>query len=128
MDWTCEPVDRSGSSQYLHVIRADNDPKRSKRPKGGYSDKTPHHTFNKMDVRDLELAIFEHLSDGVPRTFNRICVELWDKNANTLLLTKADKALWGLVEGAVLEHTIEVPVLFRVRKQSPVAQCEEYEN
>lgn len=70
-----------------------------------------------MTSEELQTAIVDHLWDEVPRTFNRICVELWDKNASTLFSTKADKALWALVEEGVIEHTLEQPVYFRLREQ-----------
>jgi len=117
MEWTCQPVGKDGVAQYLHLVWGEGDPERKPRPKGGQKDRTPHHTFNKMSDEDLQTAIVEHLRDDIPRTFNRICVELWDKNASILFKTKADQALWDLVEEGILEHTFEVPVLFRLREE-----------
>lgn len=112
--WIREPVDRSGAAAYTHLIRDPDDPTRSSRPsQGGYEDKTPHRSLDEIDPETLEHMILDLLSDGEPRTFNRIAVELWDLTADIAFGTAADEALWRLV-GTATEHTNEAPVLFRL--------------
>ena len=107
-------VDRSGIAQYLHIIRAGDDPERSPRPLGGRKDRAPHRTLAETPISTCEAQILGLLGDGVPRTFNRIGVELLDHTADTLMGSPYDDALWNLVDRAELEHTLDTPILFRV--------------
>jgi hypothetical protein len=114
-EWTCHPVDRSGSAAYLHLVRGRDDPERSPRPAGGYVDRSPHLKLRKTDAADWRAQIVAQLTDGVPRTFNRIGVELLDKTADVLFGSPVEDALWSLVADGLLEHTLKAPVLFRLR-------------
>jgi hypothetical protein len=106
--------DRSGIYAYTALIRADDDPERKPRPVGGQADKTPHHTIAKRLIPDIKDEIMAHMADGVWRTMNRIGVELWDKTADILFQTNAERAIWQLVEEGKLAFTMQAPVLFRV--------------
>lgn len=108
------PIDRGGMPQYLHIIRAGDDPERSPRPPGGREDRAPHRTLAETPIATCEAEILALLADGVPRTFNRIGVELLDHTADTLLGSPYDEALWNLVDRAELEHTLDTPILFRL--------------
>lgn len=116
--WTrCRPnYDAHPMAKYTIMIRGPDDPERMPReahPNGRQPDMAPHRTIAKMDILRLKRIILNHLSDGEPRTFNRIGVELWDKTADLLGGTKIETALWDLcVEGSVA-FTDHAPILFR---------------
>ena len=107
-------IDRSGINRYIHIIRGPHDPERSPRPKGGRKDRAPHRTFAKMSVDRATDLIVSLLNDRRPRTFNAMTVELFDLNADTLIGSPVDRALWRLVKASRLEHTMTAPVLFRL--------------
>lgn len=107
------PVDRSGTAVYTHLIKSRTDPERSPRPKGGRADKQPHLTLRRRAGEDWGGRILELLADNVPRTFNRMGIELLDQEASQLLHGPLDLALWDLVARGKLELTMEAPILFR---------------
>jgi hypothetical protein len=115
-EWTIGPVDRSGVYAYLHLIRSADDPQRRPRPPGGQKDRQPHLTIDKTSPATWAARLQELLGDGMPRTFNRIGVELLDKTADVIFGTSLDDALWALVDQGVIEHTWVAPVLFRLRQ------------
>lgn len=100
--------ERAGMATYVHIIRADDDPERG--PRNGQ-------TLRWRRIADHSPAawrdrIVQHLSDGIPRTFNRIMVELADFTADVAAGTNADRGLWLGVEQKRLALTLEAPVLF----------------
>jgi hypothetical protein len=107
---------------YTVIMRAEDDPERTPRPKkgGGRKDKTPHNTVKKMDAGQIRIALLQHMQDGKPRTFHRIGVELWDMSSATLFQSKVETELWQLVVEGELEFTMEAPVLFRRRERRSV--------
>lgn len=76
----------------------------------------PHNTIRKWKLDDIEDAVMGLLSDGKPRTFNAIGVELWDKTADILSESPVEEAVWQLVEKQHLEFTLRAPVLFKMTK------------
>lgn len=121
--WTCAPVDRRGPSAYVHLIRAPGDPERRARAKSlggpGNNDKASEGHWSKLPpAEECAEAITALLADDVPRTFNRIAVELWDKTADVAFGQGPDHGLWLLVERGDVEHTLTAPVLFRRRRCS----------
>lgn len=121
-EWSCDPVDRSGAAKYVIIMRAPGDPERQdKAPSlGGTTSGTEKiealRQLRKASVESWRERILEHLADDVPRTFNRICVELVDKTADHMSRSNAEAALWQLVEDEKLvEHTMKAPILFRRR-------------
>jgi len=108
-------ADRSGAAKYLHLVRAPGDPERRPRPKGGVADRAPHRTLGRTSSARWEPVLLEALADGTPRTFNRLGVELFDLTADVIAGTSVDRALWGLVTRGLVEHTMELPILFRRR-------------
>jgi len=117
-EWTHDPVDQEGLAAFTHLIRAPDDPDRSPRPHGGRADKTPHQTLRRGG-RETFMAwrseIVATLGDGTPRTFHRLCVEIADLGADIGFQETPDFALWSLVDQGILEHTLEAPILFRLR-------------
>ena len=107
-------VDHSDIAVYLHLIRGQGDPERSPRPIGGRLDRAPHRTLEEVPVEKCRDDIMGLLADGRPRTFNAIGVELLDHTADTLFRSPYDQALWQLVEREAIEHTLDVPILFRI--------------
>lgn len=117
-EWHSEPVDRSGTGAFVHLIRSNNDAERTPRPKGGYKDKAPHLTMRRKGpaaITEWREAICAKLADGKPRTFNSLCVEIGDLTADVAFGEAPDLALWDLVCDGELEHTIEAPILFRLK-------------
>jgi len=108
-------IDRSGAAAaYVHLIRGADDPERAPRTRGPDRDAAPHLTLKRTTTIDQWRArILAHMADRVPRTFNRIGVELCGLTADVLFSTPADPALWALVEAGDLELTMEAPILFR---------------
>lgn len=113
-------MDRAGAARYVHLIRAPSDPARSPRPgfASGRDQNDEWRAIAKLPISRVKRAILHLLKDAVPRTFNRICVELWDKTADVLFETAPDAALWELVSEGELEHTLRAPILFRVAPRS----------
>lgn len=109
------PVDRTGMAAFAALVRAQGDPERSPRPDkvGGRDDKRPHLTIKKTSLATWRERIVEHLTDGVARTMNRLSVEMIDQTADTVFRSPFEAALWGLVGDGLVEHTMEIPVLFR---------------
>jgi hypothetical protein len=107
-------VARDGMAQYVHLIRAANDPERSPRPVGGREDRAPHLTLAEVSVEVCREQLLTLLGDGRARTFNAMGVELLDHTADTLFGSPYDAALWQLVSDDLLEHTLEAPILFRL--------------
>ena len=65
-------------------------------------------------TEDHGARILALLADGVPRTFNRIGVELYDQEALDSRRPRSPRS-WRLVAEKQVEHTIEAPILFRRR-------------
>jgi PAS domain-containing protein len=107
-------VDRTGAARYVHLIRAPDDPERSPRPVGGRQDRAPHLTLAKASPASCVELLLCLLADGIPRTFNRMAVELFDHTADIVFGSPLDEALWHLVDDERLEHTLTAPVLFRI--------------
>lgn len=111
-DWHSGPLDRAGVCRYVHLIRSPDDPERSSR-----AARKGQETAWKKKVADVEgwkLQILELLSDGRPRTFNAITVEIADITADVAFEKGPDTALWELVADHQIEHTDAAPILFRL--------------
>lgn len=116
--WHNEPVDRSGTMAFVHLIRSPDDAERTPRPKGGRKDRAPHLMMRRKSpaaIDEWTEAIRAKLSDGKPRTFNSLCVEIGDLTADVAFQEAPDIALWALVCDGELEHTVEAPILFRLK-------------
>lgn len=121
-------VSRQGMDSFLHVIRAPGDPERGKRARslGGEGNNLEHLPRHWSQVRKIPVAsarehILGLLADGKARTFNAIGVELYDKTADVLFGFSVDDALWSLVADELLEHTLDVPIRFRLRGREDAA-------
>lgn len=107
---------RSGLECFVHIIRGPDDPKRlTREQRKGMS------LAWVADLKDCNKPkwieeIVALLSDGVERTFNRICLEVSGGNytADVCLEKSPDNALWELVAQGDIEHTMAAPVLFRL--------------
>ena len=109
-------ADRSGIARYTVLIRAPDDPERM------HEEKDYVALWRRRLIKDTAETWFfrigDHLLDGVARTMNRIGVELLDKTADNLFETPFEEGLWQLVEERHVEHTMDAPVLFRMRPES----------
>jgi len=74
-------------------------------------------------VSDCAADLRQLLADSESRTFNRITVELYDVTADVVAFEAPDQALWLLVAGGEVEHTIEAPIKFRQREGAPRARA-----
>ena len=104
---------REGMAQYTHMIRAPGDPERSERTERagpGDTRRVCNH-FHRMNVQHAKTAILAHVADGLPRTFNRIVVELWDLTAD-MAGDRIEQALFDLVAEHKLQHTLVAPILW----------------
>jgi hypothetical protein len=102
----------------MTVIRGPDDPERRPREARPDSDRALNavlklNQIKKLSVDELKPIIRDALDDGEPRTFNRICVELWDRTADLLFGERPEEALWQLAEAGEVAFTREAPVYFR---------------
>lgn len=112
----CEHRVRHG---FTHMIRAPGDPERqtreARRARLGPGSTTEAMRSRKTRSPDAALAeVLELLSDGEPRTLNRIGVELWDQTADVV----DDRIWWAIVDAVIegqLEHCSRAPILLRRR-------------
>ena len=114
-------ADRSGAAKYLHLVRAPGDPERRPRPAGGLAERAPHRKLGRTPAAQWEPVLLAGLADGVPRTFNRLGVELFDLTADVICTTPVDTALWNLVNRGLVEHTMELPIFFRRREGAEIS-------
>lgn len=117
LEWTRAPVDLSGVARYAILVRAPGDSERRSR-------EDRHAAMGvesaASEWKRLKLATAEQwaerfaavLADGRPRTLNALTVELADATAD-MAGDNAAAALWLLKERGKVEHTVEVPVLWR---------------
>ena len=107
--------DRSGLFAFTEMIRSPYDPER--KPRGTHGTGKDAAMRWRRDLKGhprlwgVRLAV--HLQDGVPRTLNRIGVEMVDFTADIISGTALGEALWALVEAGEVEHTAQAPILFR---------------
>jgi hypothetical protein len=116
--WTREPVDTSGLAAYAILVRAPGDPERRSREERhaamGVAAAVGEWKQLAKVPQDTWVDWFRWLlADGTPRTFNAMCVELADATAD-VAPDNAEAALWALKAAGVVEHTSDVPVLWRL--------------
>lgn len=118
--WTSWAPDRGGSAAYVIVGRGPHDPERrsvarSLARKGQKVTKPlGWRVVLKFDPERTMGLIMKHLSDGEPRTFNRIGVEMLDMTADHLFQTPFEDAIWLGVERGYIEYANWAPLLFRL--------------
>lgn len=115
--WSCHHPELSGPTRYVNCVWAPGDPERSPRD-GSDMGALWRRALMAESVEQHAEIILAHLADGVPRTFNRICIELYDKNAIHMLELPPDLALWRLNDKGLVEHTNVVPILWRRKGQA----------
>ncbi len=108
--WFSGIPDRDGIGSYVHLIRGSGDPDRAER---GALGSTDWRNVNDLGVGQWARRIEQHLSDGQPRTFNRLAVELTGLTADVVFEENFDHGLWHAVEQGKVVWTAEAPVLFR---------------
>jgi hypothetical protein len=110
----CTGFTPAGAHVYVHLIRGVDDMERRARYKG--QDKAPHLTAKKTSQETWERLLLAVLSDGEPRTFNAICLELTEKTADVMFSTPLNDALWRLCELWQIECTMVSPIYWRLHK------------
>ena len=115
--WRTVP-ERTGLAGYPVLIRAEDDPDETIK-RGGGADSSAWKDVRKVSADEWLTRIAMTLSDGVPRTFNRLAVELTGHTANTFLGEPIEDALWLGVESGVLEYCPVAPIRFRLCAAEP---------
>lgn len=117
-EWTRDPVDTSGSAQFMIMIRAPGDPERRTREDRHKAMGVTAAASEWKKLRRATVATWcerfrELLADDVPRTLNAMAVVLVDQTAD-IVGDSAIAALWALKADGVVEHTVDAPVLWRL--------------
>ena len=118
-EWTREPVDASGPAFYTIMIRAPGDPERRTREDrhaamGRAAASAEWKSLAKVSVETWAERFRALLAGGRTLTFNALCVETADATAD-VAPDNAEAALWLLKERGEVEHTVDAPVLWRMR-------------
>jgi hypothetical protein len=100
--------------QFLHLVRAKDDPKETIKRGCKEGDPVGWKSLLKVPVEEWKQRIHQHMSDGQPRTFNRMMVEICGRTADVCFDKPPDWALWELVEAGTLIHTNKIPIYFKV--------------
>ena len=112
----CRPELSDPTDKYIIMIRGPDDPERSSRKerqkRGERHDW--YRSLNKKPVGEWKLLLLANLADGIPKTFNRICVEIMDKTADMVAGYNPEEALWNLCGDGKVEFTGHAPTLFRI--------------
>jgi hypothetical protein len=108
LQFFCGMPGREGDRIYTHLIRDKHDPERP--PRDGQTMRW--RTIREHSVDEWRMRIVHLLSDGTPRTFNRIMLELAGFTADVCASSNADKGLWKAVRQHQLLLTLEAPVFF----------------
>jgi hypothetical protein len=111
---TDEVVEHIRSQFPLHLARSPYDPERTPRHLRKVRDTGAQwaRSMKKENIEVFRKDILELLSDGQPRTFNRIGVELYDKTADALYKKPVEDALWGLAAEGKVSFTPDAPILW----------------
>ena len=127
--WRSGGVDRSGLAAYTHLIRSTDDPVRLTREERKGKETAWRSDMKRSSQPAWQKRIVEVLDDGKPRTFNAICLDAsgGEHCADSAYQMAPDLALWHLVEVGVIEHTMEAPILFRLRDEEEADEDEEEE-
>lgn len=100
--------------KYVICEWAKGDPERSPRD-GSDMGALWRRAVKAQTVEQHKEVILAHLADGIERTFNRICVELYDKTAVAMLELPPEQAMWALTAEGLIEHTNEGPIRWRAK-------------
>ena len=118
-EWTREPVDTSGLAAFAILVRAPGDPERRSREERheamGREASGREWKGIRKDSVDVWAGRFCELLRSGPRTLNALTVEAADATAD-MAGPNAVAALWALKAAGVVEHTVDVPVLWRLVK------------
>lgn len=114
--WSCYMPDfaKDPTLKYLLCEWGKGDPERSPRD-GSDMGALWRKALKAESVEQHREVILAHLEDGEERTFNRICIELYDKTAIALLELPPELALWELTAAGLVEHTNNGPIRWRKR-------------
>ena len=108
-DWTIPAI------EFVLAIWGPDDPERSPRD-GSDMSALWRKAIKAQTIDDHKPLIAALLSDGIERTFNRICIELYDKTGTAMLRLPPELAIWTLNDEQTIEHTNEAPIRWRVKR------------
>lgn len=115
MPWTYQRgmPDRSGLAQFTHLIMWKHDPKETMGRGAGKRD-SQHwkKTLKNIQVEDWVEKILALMSDGEPRTFNCICIQLTGTHGSVWAFKAPDEALWFCVRIGRLAWACEEGCVF----------------
>lgn len=121
--WRTGDFPRTDAERYLHVIRSPGDPP-DVRPRGrGVRDPDGWKELRKKPPAWWYERFRLLLADKKPRTFNRMMLELAGYTADIAFEEVPDIALWAMVGEREIEHTIAVPILFRLHWPAGLVRC-----
>lgn len=107
-----------GGYAFTALVRRDDDPivatKRSRKEGPDWWRRAL-----KEEPRVWADRVVAHLSDGVPRTFHRICVELVGCDGSVCFKENPWKGVWLAVEQGRLEYESKAPARFRAWMFAP---------
>lgn len=113
-----------GPQKYVIAVRADDDPERETRAQAharvGVERTTEWKKHAKKPASFWADRICEHLADGVPRTFNRICLELTLKTADVLFCKSPHEGLALAIADGRLACTLHAPVYIKLADEGDV--------
>jgi hypothetical protein len=99
--------------RYVVLIRSPDDPERASRAKNADPNEW-RWKVNAGTTEEWARRIIQHLADGVPRTFNRIMVEIAGITADIAFQKAPEHGLWLAVERGYLGWTDKAPIFFKL--------------
>lgn len=116
MRYRTGPIKREGIFKYLHLVRAPGDPTSTSRENRVVRDYVAQwrRDLKKEDIGHWRIRVRNLLKQHGPCTFQRLCVEALDRDADGCHDTPIEAALWSLVDNEHVQHTSYTPILFRL--------------
>jgi hypothetical protein len=110
-----EAVEDWGELPYWLLVRAPGDPERSRsKRKDRDLEARWRQDLRKSDTGLWKSRILRQLGDGLPRTLNRLGVEMLDKTSDIIADTPFTTALLELNAAGLVEHTADAPFYWRL--------------
>lgn len=116
MRWVTGTPDRSGARVYTHLIRHPGDPEATRNGDRATRDFTAQwrRDMSKQEAGSWRIRVRNHLRSYGPMSFQRLCVTMLDRDADTCFGTLI---VWQLVAAGTVQWSLGLPK-FRV---SPTA-------
>ena len=115
-------VGRNPAGGYTHLVRAAGDPERrgaAKEQGRGWSGYVLQRKLKQGCLGNFTVPILALLADAIPRTFNRIAVEMLDVTADVVFATPFEDALEELFDCEQIEMSEGLPIHWRIAEREP---------